>query len=253
MNTQLPFVCLDIETRARPERVAQFTPPFAPFVREEVKCGNIKDPVKIAEKIAASEAEHIRAEAAYWQKANEQAALHPLTGEIAVIGILTDDGMPDFLEGDERTILSLFWSVFGLPGDPSRVWVVWSGSGASDRNFDFDFIITRSRLLGVPIPAHVRRGRYYSDRIVDLASEFLLHRRDAYLSLTKAADAFGLYDAPITIGGVPTQLRRKRDDDPVTGATFAAHWDADGEKRELARSYLVNDLNHTLALARRIL
>ncbi len=263
-SAHMIFTGFDIETRPMPDLVDKFTKPFPAFDRDAVKCGNLKDPVKIAEKLAQAEADHKTDELRYWEKAHMDAALNPFTAEIVVIGLIDEQGFTAYLHGPEPAILGGFWKAFTLGGDAARKFVFWSGCGAIESKFDIDFIMTRSRICGVKIPPQARDGRYYSRRIVDLAGEFLLHKRESYLSLTKAAQLFNLYGADGLCGpeGVPADqtIFPKRDDDPVTGKNFFLWWDgiavADHsaeEQRALATRYLANDLKHLLHLAPRIL
>lgn len=257
-----PFLGFDIETRPEPSLVDRFTKPFPAFNEADVKCGNLKDPVKIAARLAEAKDQHADDEVAYWKKAHENAALSPFTGSIVVIGLIDEEGNTVFIEGDERTILAAFWARFNDPQHTGRKFVFWSGCGASEKMFDLDFIVTRSRIQGVRVPPQVRQGRYYSSRFIDLASEFLLHQREAYLSLTKAADMLGLYGADKPHNGLAGrhQIVPKREDDPVTGENFHQWYDGKAadlvspeEQRRYALKYLANDLSHLLHLAPRIL
>ncbi len=75
-------IIFDIETGPLPEaELANMLPPFDPA---EVKTGNLKDPAKIAEKIAEAEANHRR-------DFFDKAALDPLTGRVVAIGLLVFD------------------------------------------------------------------------------------------------------------------------------------------------------------------
>jgi hypothetical protein len=250
------FTGFDCETAPIPSAVERFTKPFPGFVESEVKTGNLKDPLKIAAKLAEARDTHADEKVAYWKRAHDFAACNPFTGRIVVIGLVNEEGSVSYIEGDEKTILTLFWMHYSAHGDAARKFVFWSGCGASEKNFDIDFIVTRSRINGVRIPPGVRQGRFYSPRIVDLAGEFLLHQREQYLSLTKAAELFGLYDD--TAPG--PKITPKRDDDTVTGESFHA-WYAGtavdmvsaAEQRAHALTYLKNDLLHLVHLADRIL
>ena len=74
MNT----ILFDIETAPLPEsELAALVPPFDPA---EVRTGNLKDPDKIAAKLAEAEANHRR-------DFIERAALDPLTGRVLAIGL----------------------------------------------------------------------------------------------------------------------------------------------------------------------
>lgn len=253
----------DVETRPVPALVEKFTKHFADFDPVQVKCGNLRDPVKIAEKVAQAKADHESDRIAYWKNAHDRAALNPFTAKTLVIGIIDETGKVAYLDGKEEAILSAFWWAFAREGEADRKWVFWSGCGATEKKFDIDFIVTRSRICGVRLPAGVRQGRYYSSRIVDLAGEFLLHQRESYLSLTKAAELFGIYGQHGTgPDGAPADLHcfPKGDDDQVTGANFFQWWEGTAttectaeEQLMMAIRYLGNDLKHLLHLAPRIL
>jgi hypothetical protein len=260
MSTHL-FCGFDIETAPVPELVENFTKPFPEFDADAVKCGNLKDPAKIVEKKALAFAEHAEAQKDYWEKARANASLCPFTGRIVVIGLITEDASISYLEGDEKTILRLFWYHFTEPKNALRKWVYWSGCGDAGKNFDLDYIVTRSRILGITVPPLVRNGRFYSSKFVDLASEFLLYQREQYLSLTKAGEMFGLYELPeVSDIEADRTIWRKREDDPVQGSNFWEWYEGrtgDGvmpeEQRLFALRYLRNDLLHLWHIAPRIL
>src|SRR5476651_2330269 len=73
-------IVFDLETGPLAEsELSALLPPFDPA---DVKTGNLKDPAKIAEKIAEAEANHKR-------DFIERAALDPLTGRVLAIGVIT--------------------------------------------------------------------------------------------------------------------------------------------------------------------
>jgi hypothetical protein len=222
MKTDIPFVGFDIETRGVPARAELLWKPP----------GNIKDPEKIA--LARD-------------KFLGEAALSPLTGAIVVIGLVECDGRILFLEGTEEEIIKAFWASVSAPVNTVTKFVYWSGSGSSSQNFDMDFIITRSRLLRIPVPVAVRNGRFYGGRFVDLASEFLLYQTGEYLSLTNAGHLFDLYQ-----DGVTPSVQPKSKTDPIQGANFAAAYDNQTTRQD-ALGYLRNDLLHLYHLAHAIL
>lgn len=223
MSTPL-FRAFDLESRGNPIACELLWKPPS----------RLKDPVKIAEAKADFFAD---------------AALSPLTGSIVIIGLIDQDGEIVLLEGTEADIIGDFWVHF-VTAQPDVRWCFWSGCGNPGRNFDLDFIVTRSRILGIKVPAIVRSGRYYGNRFVDLASEFLLYQSDAYLSLTNAAELLGVFDGPLWVGG--PNAARKDKSDPVIGATFAANYDNEAT-RFLALQYLINDLYLSFGVAQSIL
>lgn len=258
------FTGFDIETKPVPELVEKFTKPFPEFDPKAIKLGNLKDPAKIQEKLACCKADHEADRVAYWKNAHDRAALNPFTGQIVVIGLINQDAAIVYLEGDEKNIVRLFWHHFTQPDDGARKFLFWSGCGAAEKMFDLDYIVTRSRILGVKVPPQVRNGRFYTPRIVDLASEFLLYQREQYLSLTKAAELFGLYDQNFgdirKADSTALNIWRKHDGDACTGENFwlwyegkANTEDSAEAQRDFALRYLANDLRHLFHLAPRIL
>ena len=96
MNTLI----FDIETGPLPENeLLAMMPAFDPA---DVKSGNLKDPAKIAEKIAEAEANHRR-------DFIGRAALDPLTGRVVAIGVMTFDARgengPSFGKGGKFFII----------------------------------------------------------------------------------------------------------------------------------------------------
>ena len=215
------FIGFDIET----------APDFAAAEKLWKAPSRLKDPAKIAD----AKAEYLA-----------EAALSPLTGRIVIIGLIGIEAMPEYLEGPEKAIIEAFWDIFAANHYAAHRFCFWSGAGNAG-HFDIDYLVTRSRILGIPVPATVRNGRFYGSRIVDLASEFLLNRTGEYLSLTNAGEIFHLYDE-----GVTPACTRKRPDDAITGAGFAMAY-ANGATRQAALDYLANDLHLVYHLARAIL
>src|SRR3974377_2351197 len=94
MQTEGTFVqtiIFDVETGPLAQsELSALLPPFDPA---EVKTGNLKDPAKIAEKLAEAEVNHRR-------NFFENAALDPLTGRVVAIGMLVFDALAGGQESD---------------------------------------------------------------------------------------------------------------------------------------------------------
>lgn len=254
------FIGFDIETRPLPELVTKFAQPYPDFDEAAVKYGNTRDPAKRAALLAEKRQEHENGRAPYWANLIERAALDPFTGALVCIGVITDNGTPEIIsETTEAGTLRKFWALYAAAENATTKFVFWSGRGDAAKKFDPDFIVTRSRIVGVKLPLRVRQGRYYDPRLVDLAGEFLLHQRDRYLSLTKAAEMLRLYEQHPDI--IP-----KRDDDLVQGKDFWRWWQGTAcpeaipenrliaaQQRIYAEVYLCNDLLHLKYIAPRIL
>lgn len=255
------FVAFDVECRPLPELVDKYARPFPDFDESAVRYGNTKDPLKRAALLEQKRIDHAEELLTYWAKLRERAALDPFTGAIVCIGVITDTGAPEIIaEATEAATLQRFWELYLL--HQQSAFIYWSGSGDASKCFDPDYIVTRSRLNRVRVPKSVRVGRFYDNRIIDLAAVFLLHQRDRYLSLTKAADMLGLY-------AEHADIFPKTDTDLVQGEDFWLFWDGNAynpadfpsenkmptavEQRALAVKYLCNDLLTTKYLAPHIL
>ena len=221
-----------------------------PFDESEVKTGNLKDPEKIAAKIEEARAAHVA-------NAISKAALSPRTGCVLAIGLkssrgvkclsvdLVADNDPAKINEEESTLLSEWWSACS----------VWKSSGrkliAHHISFDLPFLIRRSWILGVPVPAWVLSGRYRPDCFIDTEERWLCRNRFGYekSNLDFVASAFGIEGKykpePMTLPG---------DDHPsqLGGATFHRFFRAGGEYQEQALAYLVRDLDVTYEVALRM-
>lgn len=214
MNMQT--IIYDIETGALPE--SELTALLPPFDPAEVKTGNLKDPDKIAAKIAEAEANHRR-------DFLEKAALDPLTGRVVAIGLLYPDSGEFVVIGhdDEAATLREFWLT--TKGEMGRINEM---VGFNSNGFDLPFLIRRSWRHRVPVPFGIRRGRYWSDEMVDLRDAWQLGDRQARGSLDSIAKHLGV--------GAKNG----------NGADFAALWQSDRAK---ALAYLKNDLELTARVA----
>lgn len=230
MNT----IVFDIETAPLPEtELVALVPPFDPA---EVKTGNLKDPDKIAAKLAEAEANHRR-------EVIDRAALDPLTGRVIAIGLLIASPHPG-TEGatkagsespphhefriighdDEAATLKEFWQV--CQGDMGRINEM---IGFNSNQFDLPFLIRRSWKHRVPVAHGIRRGRYWSEQMIDLRDLWQLGDRQARGSLDAVAKHLGV--------GAKTG----------SGADFAKLWETD---RSRAIEYLRNDLQLAAGVAR---
>ena len=214
-------IIFDVETAALPEsELAALVPPFDPA---EVRTGNLKDPDKIAAKIAEAEANHRK-------DFLEKAALDPLTGRVLAVGLLPmaerGTGNAEFRiidEEDESKMLREFWEV--CRGEMGRINRM---IGFNTHLFDLPFLIRRSWKHRVPVPFGIRRGRYWGDEMIDLRDAWQLGDRQSRGSLDAIAKHLG-------IGGKNGN-----------GADFSMLWQSDRAK---AVEYLRNDLELTAKMA----
>jgi hypothetical protein len=170
----------DIETGPLPDgELAALIPPFD---RSEVKVGNL-GPEKAAQKILEAEQRH-------WQEFHDHAALDPLTGQVLAIGMLyADSGEAVVIEpgDDEAGMLREFWG--RCRGEQGRVHQL---VGFNICQFDLPFLFRRSWKHRVPVPFGYRRGRYWSDQVVDLREIWQAGDRQARGSLDSIARHLGV-------------------------------------------------------------
>lgn len=171
---------------------------------------NYKDPDKITA--------HIAEQKISWR---EHAALDPLTGEVLCVGI--GSGLSSFrlIEGKETELLQSFWQWLQqeLEGENDCI-------GFNTWGFDLPFMIRRSWILNVRVPAVIRRGRYWNDHLIDIMDMWTLGNREQRISLDNMAKAFGV--------GAKTG----------NGKDFAAMYRSPmPEKREEAIDYVKNDIS----------
>lgn len=248
------MLIFDIETAPVSDDIlAAMLPPFedpphpGEFDPSSVKYGNLKDEAKKAAKLEEARAAHESAvnghaatveemKSTHWQNFKNSAALSPVTGQILAIGCwsMTKNSF-SLVAGDEPSILAKFWEIYGkMRGStPPRKLV-----GCNSNGFDLPFLIRRSWILGVEIPATVRKGRYFDELFVDIRDIWLCgqHWGGCESSLNHMAVALGV--------GKKTE--------GVTGADFGRLWNGTKEEREQAIEYLKNDVEITAKVAVRL-
>lgn len=227
------LVVFDIETGPLPEERLRASLP--PFDAAEVKCGNLKDPEKIAAKIA-------EAKASYETDFFERAALRAETGRVVAIGLGRCDDLDGhlvhYIEGvapggelpDEKTLLEWFWEVF-----VEYVETDCCFCGFNIVGFDVPFLLRRSWLNGVTVPRNVFApgGRYLnSAAFVDLLHVWQAGDRQNFISLDRLSQFL--------------DIGQKNGN----GADFHKLWETD---HLAAREYLTNDLAMTMRCAARLL
>jgi len=219
-------IVFDVETGPLADsELSALLPPFDPA---EVKTGNLKDPEKVAAKIAEAEAHHRR-------EFFDKAALDPLTGRVVAIGMLVFREMKSeecrmqkgecLILGheDEAQTLREFWQFTQAEMGRMNPMIGFNIFG-----FDLPFLFRRSWKRRVPIPFGLRRGRYWGDQLIDLRDVWQLGDRQARGSLDSIAKHLG--------------VGAKNGD----GKAFAELWRTD---RKQAEAYLRNDLELTAKIA----
>jgi DNA polymerase elongation subunit (family B) len=211
------YYVFDIETVPLPdEQIKAFMPDFDPA---EIKTGNL-GPDKAAAKVEAERVKH-------QNRILERAALSPLTGKVAAIGILGPNAEAEelYLWSPEEELIN--WCFKRFCDDELGVWI-----GFNISQFDIPFLMRRAWALGITPPAGFTKGRYLSNWFIDLAEVWRgpSHERE-HISLDKLGRFLGL-------GG-----KEK------SGAAFAAMQYGDPDA---AREYLRHDLGLTWAIAKRL-
>jgi hypothetical protein len=219
----LEFFCFDIETSPLDDAMLDLLiPPFDP---EEVKVGNM-GAEKAKEKIEKLREQH-------FANFRRRAALSPLTGQVAAIGIIgpKPDERAVMIDSDEADLIQTFFKFFSLSiSNPAVRRAHWIGFCIE--TFDLPFIIRRAWKLKIPIPEGLSIGRYLSPHFTDLAAKWRLSDfRGQSPSLAELASFFGL---PAKTG---------------KGADFAELLRYD---RAAAHEYLATDLVITWRLADRL-
>lgn len=214
-----------------------------PFNQSAVKLGNLKDAVKIAEKIAAaraaSEAEHAnytdneaKRRESEWQQLKGRAALDATTGVVLAVGVFDGrDSEIGMIVGDEFDILSETWQLFN---EHKKTKII----GFNSISFDLPFLIRRSWIHGIDVPQWVRPDRYFDRCFVDLRDTWLIGQR------------WG--DCPSSLDFVCRTLGLGAKLEGVTGADFARLWNGSEEEKQQAMEYLFRDVEITRKVARRL-
>lgn len=250
------MLIFDIETAPLPEeQLRELLPPLdesaieglvtGDFDPASVKCGNLKDQAKINEKIEAARVAHEAAKdnaasilktakEKHWQDFLERAALSAITGRVLAVGYLaTESGKfaVDHGNGDEKKLLSSFWSKYAKCRQDSRKMV-----GHNVAGFDVPFLLRRSWILEVDVPETVLdRNRYLDPIFVDTMALWGCGSREAV-----KLDVLG------QVLGVGRKL------EGVDGAMFHKLWFGTEDDRAKAVEYLVQDLRLTAAVAGRM-
>lgn len=211
------MIVFDLETGPLPLEQLKATMPA--FDEAEVKCGNLKDPEKIAAKIA-------EAKASYEDDYVSKAALSPLTGRILACGYCsTDTGKTVIDGGEEPTIVTAFWQRYERCRQQGRVMV-----GHNIEQFDVRFLMRRSWLLGLDVPGTVLdRGKW--------------------LDAKTFVDTMVLWGGPVKLDVLARAFGVGAKTDGVDGSMFAELWAKDRAKAE---EYLKNDLEITRKVAERM-
>lgn len=208
------MLSMDIETA--PGDLAGVKQIMGEFDPNAVAVGNLKDPVKIKNKIE-------QRRLSYDEDMIRHSLTNPLLGHVCAIGYKTHGSEVDIPEFEERELLIDFWKRYENHPGKMGGWNIFG--------FDIEYLKVRSWILGVEIPPTLltRAGSGYSRwrGAVDLMHVYNGNTFEMS-SLGHAAQTFG--------------HKGKNGD----GALFYIDWlSGVPEKRANARGYLVNDLDLT--------
>ena len=243
------MLVFDIETGPLPdEELATIVEPFdeasvphpGEFCESAVKLGNIKDPAKVAERIAAAREAHAQdcanhsanvaaAREAYWRGIRNKAALSPATGRVIAIGLHRSDINKSAIvdASDEAETMRGFWTKYSQCRQSNCAMVGFNVFG-----FDLPFLVRRSWILGVDVPSTIlSQGRYWDTVFVDLMQVWNCGQYGKFESLDVVSRVLG--------------CGQKNGN----GADFAALWQTD---RNAANAYLLNDLAITAGVAAKL-
>lgn len=251
------MIIFDIETESLPfDKIEHLMPPFDPasvkclvegeFDPSTVKLGTMKDEAKIKAKVDAARAAFAEAKACgpalieesriqHIAEFLDRAALSAVTGRVLVVGyysvekdkVVIDDGGKD---GDESKIIVNFWKQYALGRAAPRKLV-----GLNIFDFDLPFLIRRSWILGIDVPATaVKDDRYFDQVFIDLRRRWLCGQH-----FSACESNFDVIGKALGTGGKNGQ----------SGADFARLWKED---RAAAINYLTNDLKQPAAWAARM-
>jgi hypothetical protein len=209
------------------------------FSQNSVKLGVMKDPAKIEAKVAEARAKHEAAVAAYeenkakalaeWKESSmRSAALSAVTGQVLAVGFRASNGKVNIQMGNEQEMLAQFWGLYARARSSSTKL-----AGHCIFQFDLPFMVRRSWLLGVEVPATVFDGRYFDGRVfIDTAKFWLLGQYGGEKYSLDLVDKF--------FGGQGKN---------GNGADFARLL---AEDAEAAKAYLANDLEMNFRIAQRM-
>lgn len=246
------MLIFDIETGPLPaDELKALCPPFddskfqpSEFDPASVKVGNLgeekaKAKIEDARKFHEIAQTHLAtdrelAEARHLEDFINRAALSPATGRVEAIGVLNGaTNAAGILSGDECDILSSFWAKVEKCSKEGRKLI-----GHNIHGFDIPFLIRRSWFHEIDVPMSLLfNGRYPNDRLfVDTMTVWGCGNYRDSISLDNLAKAFGYPGKP----------------DGITGADFSRLWRGTAEERQQAEAYLLNDLQMTATVARRM-
>lgn len=248
-------IYFDIETGPEPDDVLEkffefdetkvkgHVHPDAKLDKSAIRYGN-SGPEKRAEKLASEERKFntskvesgpLTALARYkaWLEFVDKAALSPVTGRVLAIGYGQgeDEIVLDYVSDDrsESQLLTWFWEVYRFT-QVKRIPLI----GFNSHAFDVPFLFRRSRKHGVEIPSGVLIHGKLTVPFRDILHAWQCGQYREYVKLNTLAKFF--------------QVVEKTGD----GAMFAKLFFGTPEEHASALAYLANDIDITMAVAKRL-
>jgi hypothetical protein len=212
-------IYLDIETIPLPVAEREFLRPS----EADVKTGNLKDPAKIAAKIAEARET--------WER-GEDAALDSLQARVALIGYaIEDEPMQQLALDDEAEMLRQLWREISPKAYATEIQII-----GHNIRFDAGMLAHRGWLKGAPMPAYLVNDLYnYQPRYwQDTMLRWQLGNRQA--EFRKLQHLCAAFDIAVKHG-------------PITGANFAEWWAKD---RAACLAYNRQDVEAVRALWQRL-
>lgn len=225
-------VCFDIETVPAPE--GELKDAYHEKTLEEFSqsCDKRWKPDTVAAKF-----QDYRATA--WDEFVGKAALSPVTGRVAMIGMVQYGCFVGLVDGSETANLEAFW-------ERVEFWLANKSPiiGHNSNSFDLPFLVRRSWMLGVPVPREVRQGRYWHPLFRDTMEVWAFGARE-YTSLNDIAATFRV--------GQKTEGVHGRDFHRLWFGTMPAEeWGIPAEQRAKAIEYCEQDVRLTAAIAEKM-
>lgn len=186
-------IILDIETGPLPVSRREFLRPSP----DSIKTGNLKDPAKIAAKLAEAQADF---------ESGDGAALDAMSGRVLLVGMLIGESCVQIHDDDESALLRRTWDLLES-NRPDRI------VGHNVIGFDARFLVRRSFALGVGVPGNLLDDlhRYAPDIWTDTMHMWGAGDRKEMISLANLCGAMGIASPK---GG------------HINGGNFALNWDA---------------------------
>ena len=236
-------IFFDIETGPQPwADIEQFyvaPDPLPKFDPGSVKLGNATKPDIVAEKIETARLKHAQAkeQEAADREAHRltwlaEAPLAPTLGRVVAIGYKRDENVRIDGRPNETDLLLRFWEIAQKQMAGRRPMI-----GHNIFGFDLPFLMRRSWILGVRIPASlIDKYRYWHPCFVD----------------TMQVWGCGQYGYRASLDHLGRVFTGQGKTEHCTGADFHRLWGGTDEEREIAEQYLRNDLELTAEVARRL-